>query len=402
MPGITRRLGEHGEDIVRLTMRSIMHADIALQLPHDVRAEVRAEGHLQNPIDAVSKRHQNAEANKERIHFRASLQCDTPTSSGCRSWREARATRDFAMRSKETSNYTIVCMIIGLVAGFAYYFFQNDKATNIVQYIFGTSNYFRHPEMISIVLWHSFAMALCLGVCWLSSRLDFVNPADDKAGRLISISMKILIALIVIVIIFYILDELGYGIKRGGVDSPAKSLPPPHFADDPFYLVRGFFFAIFMLIVILIVGAISLFVGSVSGIYLFVISPIALGLGFAALLCSWRALVYSTATSKLRGPVAQAKGPGMISADQVVRGVGEKSTSAAHAVGVRKDLSAQLEEARRAAARLKAEEERLSKAMHHDTERLKEEAELLKVLEEIDTLKIRKKALEEAMRKQTR
>jgi hypothetical protein len=78
------------------------------------------------------------------------------------------------MRSKETSNYTIACMTIGLLAGFAFYFLMNDQADNILQHLFGTSSYGLHPDMVRITLWHSLWAVSCLGICWVSSRLDFL------------------------------------------------------------------------------------------------------------------------------------------------------------------------------------------------------------------------------------
>jgi hypothetical protein len=268
-------------------------------------------------------------------------------------------------------------MIIGLVAGFAYYFFQNEPSENILQYLFGTSYYFLHPDMASIALWHSLAGVSCLGICWVSSRLDFFNPSDDHAGTIIRRSIKAWIWLLGMVLFFAFTESM----------KSATRVPFPFAEMIASYLPT--------------IDENSSF-GILSAILLFIISPVTLGLGVAALLCMPRALIYSNTVSKLRAPVEQARGSGMISPHRVVSGVGEKSTSAAHAVAVRKDLNAQLEEARRVEARLKAEEERLSKAMHHDTKRLKEEAELLKVLEEIDRYKLRIKTLEAAQRKQAR
>jgi hypothetical protein len=46
-----------------------MHADIALELPHEARGEASVELDLQNPMDDVSEPQHNAEASKERGHF---------------------------------------------------------------------------------------------------------------------------------------------------------------------------------------------------------------------------------------------------------------------------------------------------------------------------------------------
>lgn len=305
------------------------------------------------------------------------------------------------MRSKETSTYTITCMIIGLVAGFAYYFFQNEPSENILQYLFGTSYYFLHPDMASIALWHSLAGVSCLGICWVSSRLDFFNPSDDHAGTIIRRSIKAWIWLLGMVLFFAFTESMKSATRVPFPFAEMIASYLPTINEDSSFLSR-LFTGLFVLVFNLIFVLLNAIFGILSAILLFIISPVTLGLGVAALLCMPRALIYSNTVSKLRAPVEQARGSGMISPHRVVSGVGEKSTSAAHAVAVRKDLNAQLEEARRVEARLKAEEERLSKAMHHDTKRLKEEAELLKVLEEIDRYKLRIKTLEAAQRKQAR
>ena len=292
-------------------------------------------------------------------------------------------------------------MIIGLVAGFAYYFLQNDKAANILRYIFGTSNYFLQPDMISIVLWHSVWGVSCLGICWVSSRLDFFNPSDDRAGAIIRRSIKIWIGLLVVVLFFALTESMKSANRNPFPFAEIFASYLPTLNEDSSFISR-LFTGLFVLGFNLLFVLLNAVFGILSAIFLYILSPVTLGVSVAALLCMPRALIYSNTVSKLRGPVEQARGSGMISPHLVVGGAGEKSTSAAHAMAVRKDLNAQLEEARRVEARLKAEEERLSKAMHHDTKRLKEEAELLKVLEEIDRYKLRIKTLEAAQRKQAR
>lgn len=279
-----------------------------------------------------------------------------------------------ALLKSLTQTYTISVFWLGFAAAVILRFGFHDQTEPLLG-IFYTQ--FLGWEDILDQNFGRFVVITCfgvagLGIMWLSSRLDFVDPEPDLFRPLAVKSVKA----IVFVWLFAAFIAFGYYQTVASIDDPWATTGS-HWTEIPI----GLFMAIYSLSLLILMWPFS---------FVWWVFPVlCLGWSAGGVLSSVRAVTFLMTRHKLRDTYERGQRQARFNAHEVSQYLGGKSTSQAHSRALLKDAVGLLDESKSRAAELNTELDGLSQKVKDDAQRLKVEAELSQILAEIEDAKIK-------------
>ena len=212
-----------------------------------------------------------------------------------------------------------------------------------------------------VVVWASLIGSAGLLVMWVSSRLDFIDKEDDKFN--------------------FVLFPLGIYAGLAWVGFLLESW----FIGCAQVANHDFFAAIGVMLLVIPTAILGLFTGS----YVFVCVTIFI----AGLICLSRAVVFLKTSHRMRGVWGDWLRAGRFNPRNIINSFGQPSESPVHARALRKDLATLLHDVKQKRDEVAGIITGLTKGIHDDVARMKDEARLSVLLAEIEEMKVEAEVL---------